>query len=299
MLRMARAALRPATMRMYSTNAQEINAAQKSYRPKGYEMSEGFRRARQQYAVSNFIIASAIASFVAGVYAYTILKVRDPLTRLIKMISLISRMCAWTMQTCLARTGCSPNSRPRHRQRSTSCTLPRALRHAPGTAHCVWLVLDARTRQRERHRLRLDRASRPTHMLFKSTSCQTQEAQRLVSSRRTLVHLFRWNCITAASVDLVYSVATHDANDTASVNVNHRSTRGPWSWELRCCSVGITLKQCSGILWRICPERKVHLEEVVVCTRLSDASDRILVPNHGSTAPTVTHDIFCGKGWAK
>ncbi|WFD34554.1 hypothetical protein MCUN1_001395 [Malassezia cuniculi] len=69
-----RYATRPA-VRMYSTNMREINAAQRSYRPKGYEASAGFRRARQQYVVSNFVLGSAIAAFVVGVFTYTIYKV--------------------------------------------------------------------------------------------------------------------------------------------------------------------------------------------------------------------------------
>ena len=93
MLRFARVAVRPASARVFSTNARDINMAQKSYRPKGYEVSDGFRRARQQYAVRNFVLFSALSAFAIGVFAYTILNVRACLTRLIRTTFQILKAC--------------------------------------------------------------------------------------------------------------------------------------------------------------------------------------------------------------
>ena len=79
--------------RAYGTSIKEMNAAQRSYRPKGYGMSEGFLRARKPYVVKNFLLSSAIMAFIVGVFTYTIFKVRTLLTRSIRMTSPTLRVC--------------------------------------------------------------------------------------------------------------------------------------------------------------------------------------------------------------
>ncbi|CAG7848675.1 SubName: Full=Uncharacterized protein {ECO:0000313/EMBL:CCA75201.1} [Serendipita indica DSM 11827] len=48
-----------------------------SYRPKGYGMSPGLRRARRPFLVSNIVTGSLIALFVTGIWAYSIRAVRQ------------------------------------------------------------------------------------------------------------------------------------------------------------------------------------------------------------------------------
>lgn len=79
--------------RAYGTSVKEVNAAQGSYRPKGYGMSEGFLRARKPYVVKNILLSSAIMAFIVSVFTYTIFKVRTLLTRSIRMTSLTLRVC--------------------------------------------------------------------------------------------------------------------------------------------------------------------------------------------------------------
>lgn len=54
---------------------KDIYAAQASYRPRGYGMSEGFRRARQPYLVRNLLLIALMSGMVTGVYFYSIIAV--------------------------------------------------------------------------------------------------------------------------------------------------------------------------------------------------------------------------------
>lgn len=56
-------------------NYRIINKAQHTYHPRGYENSQGYLRARKPYAVRNALTFLALASFVGGVYAYSIMMV--------------------------------------------------------------------------------------------------------------------------------------------------------------------------------------------------------------------------------
>jgi len=46
--------------------------AERSYRPKGYDMSPGLRRAREPYRVKNAITGMLVAAFAVGVWAYSL-----------------------------------------------------------------------------------------------------------------------------------------------------------------------------------------------------------------------------------
>lgn len=60
-----------------SFNSYSARAAQATYHPGGYGVSEGMRRARQRYNVSNFFMIAALFSAVSGIYAYSILAVEQ------------------------------------------------------------------------------------------------------------------------------------------------------------------------------------------------------------------------------
>lgn len=58
-------------------NPKSARAAQATYHPGGYGVSQGMRRARQRYNVSNFFMIAALFGAVGGIYAYSILAVEQ------------------------------------------------------------------------------------------------------------------------------------------------------------------------------------------------------------------------------
>lgn len=59
------------------TNPNSTRAAQATYHPGGYGVSQGMRRARQRYNVSNFFMVTALFGVIGGIYAYSILAVEQ------------------------------------------------------------------------------------------------------------------------------------------------------------------------------------------------------------------------------
>ena len=59
------------------TNPNSTRAAQATYHPGGYGVSQGMRRARQRYNVSNFFMIMALFGVIGGIYAYSILAVEQ------------------------------------------------------------------------------------------------------------------------------------------------------------------------------------------------------------------------------
>jgi len=62
---------------MSSEEYAASNAASSSYRPKGYGISPGLQRARRPFRFRNAATGIAIASFVVGVWAYSISAVKQ------------------------------------------------------------------------------------------------------------------------------------------------------------------------------------------------------------------------------
>ncbi|GJJ07324.1 hypothetical protein Clacol_001525 [Clathrus columnatus] len=56
---------------------RDFAASKSTYRPKGYGMSPGLLRARRQFFMPNLITGTAIATFVIGVWAYSISAVKQ------------------------------------------------------------------------------------------------------------------------------------------------------------------------------------------------------------------------------
>ncbi|WFD44513.1 hypothetical protein MPSI1_003181 [Malassezia psittaci] len=56
---------------------REINQAQKTYHPRGFGNSTGYKRARKPYFVGNMLTFLALCAFVGSVYAYSIVSVEQ------------------------------------------------------------------------------------------------------------------------------------------------------------------------------------------------------------------------------